>query len=206
MEISKCLKDTRIQNHMTQEDLADKLGISRQTVSSWENGKSYPDLVSIIKISDLYDISLDRMLKEDQNLINNMQEKMDTVKSNKSILFTLILATILFGGAYIIRTFIDIPKIDNLGLNLILLFVFVVGLFAYIVTNLNVSHFLNKKTSNKSIVKTSIVGLMILSIFIFFPLIESIYENTVQVFIGRISILVILSIACLFLFKKIDKC
>lgn len=51
MEFSKSLKNIRKKNNVSQEDLAEKLGVSRQIVSSWENDKSYPDIASIVKIS-----------------------------------------------------------------------------------------------------------------------------------------------------------
>ena len=133
------------------------LGVSRQTISSWENGKSYPDIVSIIKMSDIFNISLDKMLKEDKKLVNNMQEKMDTVKSNKSIVFTILFAIIFFGGIYLIQTFVDIPKIDNLYLNIGVLIVFIVGVLTYLFSNVYVGKLLNQKTSNKNILKTIIL-------------------------------------------------
>ena len=98
MEINKRIKDARLQKNITQEDLAEHLGVTRQTISSWETGKSYPDIISVIKMSDIFDISLDKMLKEDKQLVNNMQKQMDTVKSNKSIVFTILFSIIFFGG------------------------------------------------------------------------------------------------------------
>ena len=124
---------------------------SRQTISSWENGKSYPDIVSIIKMSDIFNISLDKMLKEDKKLVNNMQENMDTVKSNKSIVFTILFAIIFFGGIYLIQTFVDIPKIDNLYLNIGVLIEFIVGVLTNLFSNVYVGKLLNQKTSNKKI-------------------------------------------------------
>ena len=59
MEISKCIKEARQKNNISQESLAEQLGVSRQTISSWETGKSYPDIVSVIKMSDIFNISLD---------------------------------------------------------------------------------------------------------------------------------------------------
>ena len=47
MEIEKKLKDVRIQAGLTQEQVAEKIMVSRQTVSNWENGKSLPDIVSM---------------------------------------------------------------------------------------------------------------------------------------------------------------
>ena len=206
MEISKCIKDARQNNNISQESLAEQLGVSRQTISSWENGKSYPDLVSIIKMTDIFNISLDKMLKEDKKLVNNMQEKMDTVKSNKSIVFTILFAIIIFGGIYLIQTFVDIPKIDNLYLNIGVLIAFIVGVLTYLFSNVYVGKFLNQKTSNKSILKTIIVILVIVSLFFIFPLIENFTTVSWQVFLARIGIIVIFALICMFIFKKIDKC
>ena len=206
MEISKCIKDARQNNNISQESLAEQLGVSRQTVSSWETGKSYPDLVSIIKMSDIFNISLDKMLKEDKNLVNNIQEKMDTVKSNKSIVFTILFAIIIFGGMYLIQTFVDIPKIDNLYLNIGVLIAFIVGVLTYLFSNVYVGKFLNQKTSNKSILKTIIVMLVIVSLFFIFPLIEDFTVVSWQVFIARIGIIAIFVLICMYIFKKIDKC
>ena len=206
MEISKCIKDARQNNNISQESLAEQLGVSRQTVSSWETGKSYPDIVRVIKMSDIFNISLDKMLKEDKKLVNNMQEKMDTVKSNKSIVFTILFAIIFFGGIYLIQTFVDIPKIDNLYLNIGVLIVFIVGVLTYLFTNVYVGKLLNQKTSNKNILKTIIVMLVIVSLFFIFPLIENFTTVSWQVFIARIGIIAIFVLICMFIFKKIDKC
>lgn len=205
MEISKCIKDARQNNNISQERLAEQLGVSRQTVSSWETGKSYPDVVSVIKMSDIFNISLDKMLKEDKNLVNNIQEKMDTVKSNKSIVFTILFAIIIFGGMYLIQTFVDIPKIDNLYLNIGVLIAFIVGVLTYLFSNVYVGKFLNQKTSNKSILKTIIVMLVIVSLFFIFPLIEDFTVVSWQVFIARIGIIAIFVLICMYIFKKIDK-
>ena len=48
---------------MTQEQVAGLLEVSRQTISNWENAKSYPDIVSVIKMSECYDVSLDYLLR-----------------------------------------------------------------------------------------------------------------------------------------------
>ena len=206
MEISKCIKEARQKNNISQESLAEQLGVSRQTISSWETGKSYPDIVSVIKMSDIFNISLDKMLKEDKNLVNNMQERMDTVKSNKYIVFTILFAIIFFGGIYLIQIFVDIPKIDNLFLNIGVLIVFIVGVLTYLFSNVYVGKFLNQKTSNKSILKTIIVMLVIVSLFFIFPFIEDFTTVSWQIFIARIGIIAIFVLICMFIFKKIDKC
>lgn len=205
MEISKCIKNARQKNNISQESLAEQLGISRQTISSWETGKSYPDIVSVIKMSDIFNISLDKMLKEDKKLINNMQEKMDTVKSNNSIIFTILFAIIFWLGMYLIRTFVDIPKIDNLYLNIGVLIVFIVGVLTYLFSNMYVGKFLNQKTSNKSILKTIIVILLIVLLFFIFPLLDKLTIVDWQIFALRIIIIAVIILICLFIFKIIDK-
>lgn len=62
MEIGKKLKKARVQSGLTQENVAEKINVSRQTISNWENEKSYPDIISVIELSNLYSISLDDLL------------------------------------------------------------------------------------------------------------------------------------------------
>ena len=88
MEIGSKIKEARAKTALTQEQVAEKLGVSRQTVSNWETGKSYPDIVSVIKMSDLYEVSLDYLLKGKEaetmtNYINYLEESTNTVKSKQ---------------------------------------------------------------------------------------------------------------------------
>ncbi|EME7200232.1 helix-turn-helix transcriptional regulator [Enterococcus faecium] len=54
--------------------MAEKLYVSRQAVSNWELGKNYPDLETIVAISELYQISLDILLKEDQHVVKGVKK------------------------------------------------------------------------------------------------------------------------------------
>ena len=62
MDIGGKIKKSRTDAKITQEQAAQALGISRQTISNWENERSYPDIVSVLKMSDLYSVSLDYLL------------------------------------------------------------------------------------------------------------------------------------------------
>ena len=68
MELFEKLKAARAQAGLTQEQAAEALLVSRQTISNWETGKTYPDIVSIVKMSDLYGVSLDALLKEKEEV------------------------------------------------------------------------------------------------------------------------------------------
>ena len=65
MKLQDKLQLFRKQNGYSQEQLADKLGIARQTISKWETGQAMPELNGLIQLSRLYGISIDRMVKED---------------------------------------------------------------------------------------------------------------------------------------------
>lgn len=85
MEIGNKLKTARNEANFTQEEIAEKLGVSRQTISNWENSKSYPDIISVIKLSDIYSITLDALLKEDKNMIKHLDETTNIVKSKNRL-------------------------------------------------------------------------------------------------------------------------
>ena len=67
-DIGSKIKAARIEKKLTQEQVAELLGVSRQTISNWENEKSYPDIISVIKMSECYDVSLDYLLKGEQKM------------------------------------------------------------------------------------------------------------------------------------------
>ena len=62
MELGKNLEEERESYHFTQKEVADILHVSRQIVSNWERDVSYPDLESLVYLSDLYHISVDQLL------------------------------------------------------------------------------------------------------------------------------------------------
>ncbi|MCR5485028.1 MAG: helix-turn-helix domain-containing protein [Clostridiales bacterium] len=85
MEIGHILKNARNDAGLTQDQAAEALFVSRQTVSNWETGKTFPDIVSVVKMSDLYSVSLDHLLKEEssvkQTYLEYLEESTNTVKS-----------------------------------------------------------------------------------------------------------------------------
>lgn len=95
MEIGKKLKNARIEAGLTQEKAAEKIDVSRQTISNWENEKSYPDIISVIALSDLYSVSLDELLKGDQKMAEHLEESTNVVKSNKKLTGAILLNMIL---------------------------------------------------------------------------------------------------------------
>ena len=95
MEIGKKLKDARMKSGFTQEKVAEKINVSRQTISNWENEKSYPDIISVIELSNLYSISLDDLLKGDEKMMEHLEESTNIVKSNQKLISAIILNIVI---------------------------------------------------------------------------------------------------------------
>ncbi len=92
MNIGKKIMEIRKEHNLSQEDLANMFYVTRQTISSWECGKSYPDIETIIKISDKFNISLDKLLKGDVKMVKKIDKK---VRLNKYLIITLIVLIIV---------------------------------------------------------------------------------------------------------------
>ena len=90
-DIGSKIKAARIEKKLTQEQVAELLGVSRQTISNWENEKSYPDIISVIELSSLYSISLDDLLKGDERMMEHLEESTNVVKSNQKLIGAIIL-------------------------------------------------------------------------------------------------------------------
>lgn len=127
MNIGFKIKNARVKANLTQEQVAEVLGVSRQTVSNWENEKTYPDIVSVIKMSDLYDISLDHLLKEEQpmsNYLNYLEESTNVVKSkNKLSKLLLIITYLAIWAVAIIAFWFFTSGSDAMGYSLMYLWV-----------------------------------------------------------------------------------
>ena len=64
MQISEKLQLLRSKTGMSQEELAERLGISRQSISKWESGQSVPDLKKLIILSEIYNVTIDSLVKD----------------------------------------------------------------------------------------------------------------------------------------------
>lgn len=77
MEIAKTIKQHRAELGWSQEVLAEKAYVSRQTVSNWETEKSYPDVHSLLILSDLFGVSLDELIKGDVAVMKEQVKSKD---------------------------------------------------------------------------------------------------------------------------------
>ena len=114
MNIGNQILNIRKEQQMTQEEFGKLFHVTRQTVSNWENEKSYPDLQILVEISNRFDVSLDTLLKEDAKMVKaiDKERELGNIKHEKSIIDfftgagTGILASCLFSPASEIRTLV----------------------------------------------------------------------------------------------------
>ena len=74
MDLGNKLNKIRKEHNLTQEQFAERYNVTRQTISNWENSKCYPDLDTLVKISDDFSVSLDVLLKEDKKVIKDISK------------------------------------------------------------------------------------------------------------------------------------
>ena len=83
MEFGKQIKKLRQEAQLSQEELAERIYVSRQTISNWENDKSYPDVNSLVLLSETFQISLDKLIKGDIEVMKDVIQKEEIEKMNR---------------------------------------------------------------------------------------------------------------------------
>lgn len=99
MNLGSQIKYFRQRDYLSQEDLAEKLYVSRQTISNWENDKSYPDVHNLLMLSSLFDVSLDDLVKGDVEIMEQKLKQTNFNLWSHLMVWPMLLAAILFGPA-----------------------------------------------------------------------------------------------------------
>ncbi|WP_270330419.1 helix-turn-helix domain-containing protein [Lapidilactobacillus dextrinicus] len=111
--IGQRIKQARNDQNLTQQELADKISISRSAVSNWESERNYPDLDSIVLLSDVLNISLDQLLREDSIMVKEVSSEQRKGKRRKiylRILLPLFILLLLFTGYMLYQ---ENPQVHN---------------------------------------------------------------------------------------------
>ncbi|OEL09280.1 helix-turn-helix domain-containing protein [Staphylococcus equorum] len=99
MNLGSQIKYFRQRDYLSQEDLAEKLYVSRQTISNWENDKSYPDVHNLLMLSSLFDVSLDDLVKGDVEIMEQKLKQTNFNLWSHLMVWPMLLVAILFGPA-----------------------------------------------------------------------------------------------------------
>ncbi len=113
MKLGKKIKYYRNEKAITQDELAERVFVSRQTISNWENDKSYPDINSILLLSEVLDVPIDNLIKGD---VEQMKDEINTgevreikIYSTMMQVFLLLAAVLLIPLIKLIRLYALIP-------------------------------------------------------------------------------------------------
>ena len=79
MKFSDNLKKLRKDMNLSQEDLADKLGVSRQSISKWESGVVYPEMDKMVQLCKIFNLSMDDLLNNDVAEVKNTKEAKSSI-------------------------------------------------------------------------------------------------------------------------------
>lgn len=102
MEFKDQIKEIRKKEGLTQEELALKLSVTRQAVSNWETGKNLPDIEILINISNVFNISLDQLIKGDNMEKKLIKDGSDTRRARYNMVMVIIGAFLLCMGVMMI--------------------------------------------------------------------------------------------------------
>ena len=106
MELGNQIKLHRAALSLSQEELAEKVYVTRQTVSNWETGKSYPDIHSLLLLSALFDVSLDQLIKGDLETMKQEVNADDVKAMNRDgVIFTVLLAAVILLPVLLLKLF-----------------------------------------------------------------------------------------------------
>lgn len=120
MEVGKRIREYRKIYNLSQEQLAEKIFVSRQTVSNWENDKTYPDIQIIVSLSILFNVSLDELIRED---LEEMKMKISNKKANKrSDIYSLIMICSTILASLSIGLVVALPESNLIWIVPIILF------------------------------------------------------------------------------------
>ncbi|MBF0724560.1 helix-turn-helix domain-containing protein [Enterococcus gallinarum] len=164
MSLAEKMKESRLKMGFTQQEVSEKLFVTRQTISNWENNRSTPDIDTLVKISELYQINLDSLLITDQEMPNSEVDNDLLQETNQTIFYRIPYLLNLI--VVILCVFMDfLTPTGTLSLwtsiSHFLLLADIILLIAFFI--------LKKKTlSIKTIVLTISKGLLILTIILGF--------------------------------------
>ncbi|MDT2467633.1 helix-turn-helix transcriptional regulator [Enterococcus avium] len=108
MKIGKRIREYRKIYNFSQEQLADKIFVSRQTISNWENDKTYPDIQIIISLAILFNVSLDELIRED---LEEMKMKISNNRASKRAdIYSLIMISSTILASLSIGLVVALPE------------------------------------------------------------------------------------------------
>ena len=105
MEVGNTIRNLRAARGMSQEELAEKVYVSRQTISNWENDKSYPDVQSLAIVAELFDTTIDSLVKGDLPMMETRiaEAEVRMFKRNSTLYGVLLVVSVVVMASSLAR-------------------------------------------------------------------------------------------------------
>lgn len=120
MDLGDRLRVIRRENVLTQQDIADELHVSRQTVSGWETGRSYPDITSLITLAETYHLSLDTLLLEDTKVTADLVKQDQQRREARMVYYAVYAVDLVLVGLVVLNALKIVGFILPAGAQLVL--------------------------------------------------------------------------------------
>ena len=124
MELGKQIKKYRNELALSQDALAEKIYVSRQTISNWENDKSYPDVNSLVLLSEVFNVSIDNLIKGDVEIMKKQVNEEDKREFEK--------LSQVFGILFLLAIISPIPLVHFLNFIGICIWLVLCGVLFYV--------------------------------------------------------------------------
>ena len=108
MEIGNQIKQHRATLNLSQEELAEQIYVTRQTLSNWENGKTYPDVNSLLRLSDVFGVTLDELVKGDIPKMKEQIKQTDIIEFKRASWILTIMYLVMVVSALPLWTYLKI--------------------------------------------------------------------------------------------------
>ena len=108
MEIGNQIKQHRAALNLSQEELAEQIYVTRQTLSNWENGKTYPDVNSLLRLSDVFGVTLDELVKGDIPKMKEQIKQTDIIEFKRASYIRTVMYLVMVVSALPLWTYLKI--------------------------------------------------------------------------------------------------
>lgn len=173
MDLGEKLKEARERAGYSQKDVSEKLNVSRQAVSRWENGWSYPDIENLAILSNLYNISLDELIKKD--LQNNKDDELGKDESDKE--------------EKKVHQYIDHTFLEIVGIEITAMLTCGIPILGLIINIILIGYCIHKKLKVNLIYKIILIIFFVLSVYNTYVYLDFMFIHTGKATIEKVAFL-----------------
>lgn len=118
MEFGEQIKQLRVSQNLTQEQFAEKLHVTRQAVSNWENNRNLPDIEMLIQMSHVFNLSLDQLILGGENMTQKLIRDTSETRRAKMNMITAIVGSgmVLLGFFCFLIKGMSVEYVDETGM------------------------------------------------------------------------------------------